>query len=645
MKADFSRMTFDVQNRYSRVPMQQGRVLLDADWNEQTAIVLHYLRTLAADLIGPHGGPGNGFEIGCIEEDGSELVCDFTIGWGHYYVDGILVENLPPIECPLAESLAPLRYMKQPDYPLEEDEKLEHGKHYLVYLDVWERHLTYLQARHIREVALGGPDTATRVKVVWQVKVAAEDECGHSETVDNPTCEDLLQAWVERKKSPACLRARARIDEPCDDPCTVSPESRYRGAENQLYRVEIHGPGKAGNGKDGATFNWSRDNGSVVFPIRALQGRLATLDTLGPDQHRTLKEGDWVEIIDDRVELRGKPGIMAMVDAVDRVKFEVMLAVPEGTHMPVFDESSTTHPLLRRWDQGSDAIPVQEEKWLDLEDGVQIHFEPGGVYHTGDYWLIPARVATGDILWPTETKSDGEISPKALAPKGIEHHYAPLARISLDDHGVVSCDHDCRCIIEHRCVRAEPVEAVRFREGSEELAADMEAVVDRNAASIVPRLAADPNLRVHITGYARSSEELRTARAEVVRDLYVARGIDPDRIVISAGELDDTLPPEALTGVETRLKHVSGAMTGDNHRPTESEPETGTEEGRVAGASLVRIANVGDVRAGRLASAGYDTPEAVASLPASEVSSLLNVDNSLAEKILESARAIARERE
>ena len=65
MKGDFTRDTFDPFRHFSRVLMQQGRVQLDADFNEQAAILLHYLRTLAADLIGPHGGPGNelGFEI------------------------------------------------------------------------------------------------------------------------------------------------------------------------------------------------------------------------------------------------------------------------------------------------------------------------------------------------------------------------------------------------------------------------------------------------------------------------------------------------------------------------------------------------------------------------------------------------------
>ena len=38
MKGDFSRITFDPKKHYSRVLMQQGRVQLDADWNEQAAI-------------------------------------------------------------------------------------------------------------------------------------------------------------------------------------------------------------------------------------------------------------------------------------------------------------------------------------------------------------------------------------------------------------------------------------------------------------------------------------------------------------------------------------------------------------------------------------------------------------------------------
>ena len=40
MKGDFTRDTFDAAKHFSRVLMQQGQVQLDADWNEQTSILL-----------------------------------------------------------------------------------------------------------------------------------------------------------------------------------------------------------------------------------------------------------------------------------------------------------------------------------------------------------------------------------------------------------------------------------------------------------------------------------------------------------------------------------------------------------------------------------------------------------------------------
>jgi hypothetical protein len=148
------------------------------------------------------------------------------------------------------------------------------------------------------------------------------------------------------------------------------------------------------------------------------------------------------------------------VKAVDPVSFQAILTVPEGIELPVFDRESTTHPLLRRWDQKSDVLPVQEAKWIDLEDGVQVYFEPGGTYRTGDYWLIPARTATGDVLWPVEEDDDGTTSPKAVPPHGIKHHYAPLARIAVDGNGGVTCEVDCRCTFAPLCSRVDAAESI-----------------------------------------------------------------------------------------------------------------------------------------------------------------------------------------
>src|SRR6185312_13274849 len=70
------------------------------------------------------------------------------------------------------------------------------------------------------------------------------------------------------------LRARARLDKPPTELCSIPPESRYRGAENQLYRIQVHKGGSAGD-PNGATFKWSRENGSVAFPILSLSDKTA----------------------------------------------------------------------------------------------------------------------------------------------------------------------------------------------------------------------------------------------------------------------------------------------------------------------------------------------------------------------------------
>src|SRR5688572_640889 len=90
LRADVTRDTFSPLDRFRRVLAQQGRPMLDADSNEQTSILLHYLECLAQDLEGPAFGPG--FEIG-VKLDPSGKFEDLTIGAGRFYAQGMLCEN------------------------------------------------------------------------------------------------------------------------------------------------------------------------------------------------------------------------------------------------------------------------------------------------------------------------------------------------------------------------------------------------------------------------------------------------------------------------------------------------------------------------------------------------------------------------
>jgi len=424
-RGDFTRDTFAAARHFSRVLMQQGRVQLDADFNEQTSINVHYLRGLAVDLMGPHAAPAgidgqatDAFQVSVA--DGKTL----DVAPGLYYVNGIRCENPEPISMELPENVGS----------------------YLAYLDVWERHIAAVEEDLIREVALNGPDTASRAKIEWMVRLLAKEELKDK---SYPAFLNALEGI--RKPGTGKLRARARQRDEADlEPCLVDPEAHYRGPENQLYRVEIHNGGATGT----VTYKWSRENGSVYFPIvKPVAGITVTLAHLGRDARFGLKPNDWVEIMDDDEALTPVRPPLLQIESIDPDNFEVTLkSAPTSASLGT---NLAKHPYLRRWDHkgGNDnGLPVTEStegsaKWINLEAGIQIQFLKQAKnlqrYGVGDYWLIPARTITGDVEWPgTVTK------PEFLPPHGILHHYAPLAQVIRNTDGSFTVEDRRRWLIK-----------------------------------------------------------------------------------------------------------------------------------------------------------------------------------------------------
>lgn len=453
-----------------------------------------------------------------------DVITDLSTSAGRIYADGILCEFESPIRLPLPS---------------------ETGK-YLAYVDCWRRHVTAAHDLHIRETALGGPDTCTRIQTIAQVKylpvvsrettgkieelrasadeiiqkigksltksavsdaeaidaaaavmksvsmLADDDLTVHSavhaanikavistqkeklstsllervkddldawEKIQTKIVETLADASAEKAwaklidTSHCALAAGVQESDTQTNPCAISTGSGYTGLENQLYRVEIH---EGSEGNEGASFKWSRDNGSVIFPFDVASVNdnrtiiLLTAQNLGSYYPVSKEEwiGAWVEVRNDDDDLCGQPGILMRV-----------IDVPSDTEM-VLDGSLNTslwsnksqHPIIRRWDQRdgatkAGAVPVAENIWIDLESGVQILFEKNGTYRVGNYWMIPARTDAADVEWP---QSDG--SPAFLPPAGICHHYARLAvltvRTASRNKTIVTGLHDCRAVFE-----------------------------------------------------------------------------------------------------------------------------------------------------------------------------------------------------
>jgi Family of unknown function (DUF6519) len=432
-KIDISRDTFRKEYHYNKVQMQQGRVQVDADWNEQVDIQDYHNKTSLRDVVGKSGAPieNAGFAV-TISADGKLMAEP-----GRYYVDGILIENekqfeiIDQIDLPVS-----LEDKKEGKLRSDDGKYLEDKGTYLLYLDVWERPVVALDAPKICESALNGIDTAARSKIVWQVKLLHVKDG----TVDCTS----IDPWDSIKPaSTSTLQAFCKPEEPPTDRCMIPPGAGYRGLENQLYRVEVHDPGKAG---DKATVKWSRDNGTVVTKLANISGGTLTVTSGGKDKLLGFGTGDWVEITDDISESWGKPGSLLKLTYADDHEFQY--DVSSVADPPTNEKYPREfNPKIRRWDSNG-VIDVKALSPIQLEDGIEVTFKEGTL-QTGDYWLIPARTIKGNIEWPLVGKE-----PDFRSPEGIEHHYCSLGLVQYLDTKFTKIA-DCRKFF-HPLVDLEP---------------------------------------------------------------------------------------------------------------------------------------------------------------------------------------------
>jgi hypothetical protein len=601
MAGDFSRNSLNPPKKYSGVLMQQGRVQVDADWNEQLSLQHYRTYTETCDVIGNCGTPkhGSGFQIKLLPTGG-----DLRILPGRYYVHGLLCDLDPQkvlISFPAASAGSPppaltfglrtglpqrfrgrfqplgpvirpsqwgdaqgqvnvpsrciddrelcvgdwveifaegvstllttitaishktastdpnsitpnfytltlnnsvsgfqnattawlrrvVTFTTQPFLHSQLDASLETSPasspaqaelqlvdgEYLVALEAWQREVDALEDPHIREVALGGPDTAERLQTTWQVHVVPypTETSPPTSPLTSPIASPLsspldccsdFPGWDQYKagvKTAGLMNAQAPPPGNNVPVCQLPPSAGYLGLANQLYRVEIF---QSGEYNATATLVWSRDNAMVETDIICIdsEGNVYVSD-LGKDDLHSFGQNDWVEIFDRDDELLGNP------------RFLSYISQPPGTSNPppcapnggqAYSLILSTQPptwlagksnlRLRRWDMPAPTsttnVVAQDSNgnyvgipivpgWIPLENNVQVNFTPG-FYATRSYWQIPARTATGDIEWPPYQVPN--TNPIPQPPMGVAHYFCRLAILTVRKGKWHTTD--CRC--------------------------------------------------------------------------------------------------------------------------------------------------------------------------------------------------------
>jgi hypothetical protein len=385
MGADRARQSFDATRRYRSVVAQQGRVTLEADANEAEEIRAAEARADLLDVVGPAGSPDDGFRITVPAGAGPY---DFGIDAGSLYVGGVRVV-LP--EATTYEEQKTTEWLDFPTGAAAPDPAppIKPPFDELVYLVVADQEVSAVEDHALREVALGGPDTTARTRLLARVMraPAASTDCS------------AVLAQVLKGAAPGCQHdpatmqlastGRLKVDfkpvAAAADPCEPAAQAGFLGAENQLIRLQVTSDG---------SLLWGYDNASFIYRGTVQPGQTAIALSEKPvDTFHRPRPHQWVEVLDVAVRLEGDERIAAAVGVpfeldgydADANAIELPATVAQAVGADVF---------VRVWEN---RLPFSGDGATDTElvlpegNGTGVVVATSGTAVAGDFWMVGVR--------------------------------------------------------------------------------------------------------------------------------------------------------------------------------------------------------------------------------------------------------------
>ena len=393
MTGGYTQVPLRREDRWTGARMQQGRVLLDHDWNLNLDASARANQETARDAIGWAGvvAGSTAFDIGVAP--GGTL--DLTVGAGRMWVEGLA-----------AFAPAPFTYLSQ-----ELIAALPATGTVLAYLDVFEEHVQPAEdPAELVDPALGTIDTTGRTRVGYRVRVAPTTET---------TCTAAWAGLVTAPESTGKVTVTRAAAPPAPDPCSP-PGDPLAQVPDGLFRVEVID----GGSETTARFAWSYEDGSNAVQIVSAAGSTIQLSP----SNLQFSVGDLIEV----------SWLVRRADRADHgALYTVQTVTPGAGGDSLVLDRAVTAPAgaqglcARRWDgQTVGAAAATAALWHALDLGIE--FTAGaGAYLPGDWWGARLRSESGD----------GIEHLTAADPDGILHAFAPLALVDLGAGTVLS---DCR---------------------------------------------------------------------------------------------------------------------------------------------------------------------------------------------------------
>jgi hypothetical protein len=385
--SDLARVSFDPVRQYRSVVTQQGRVTLEADVNEASRIAAEALRLETIDLVGPAATPDNGYQVG-LDANG-----DLSVGAGTMYLGGWRLRLD-----------ASVKLGAQPDWLDMPAAGFAQGVN-LVALLASEQCVSAVEDTALREVALGGPDTAARSRLMQHflflpaggrscadaagalVKLLA----GDGVTLD-PASDQLL--------SDARLQVGFAPPTAPPDPCQPAAVGGYLGADNQMIRVSVIAFDAV---KRSGTLVWGWNNASVLYRASIDSPQTLSLSPAPIDAEHAPQQAQAVEILLTQADLgdgdliaSAQGSVVVLTQAYD--PDTNLLTLPTGFTMP-----NTPRPLfVRLWQSVvnfTPGTPVALDDASGLTVTINMTALPTRVA-LRPFWHFAARPSTPVLVYP-----------------------------------------------------------------------------------------------------------------------------------------------------------------------------------------------------------------------------------------------------
>lgn len=624
MGSDRARVTYDPKQQYRSVVMQQGRVTLEADWNEAWQITNEELRKETLDFVGPCGTPDGGYKVVLIPDPTPAY--DFYISSGTMYVGGMRAHLYDPVQ-----------YSNQPDWrdsgPEDPDwvdpssftaSPSNPPLNEFVYLLLREQEVSAVEDFDLKDVALGGPDTAQRVRLLQRfVRLVSQGtDCvsGLAAGQAKWQTEGLyFDPDTMRLKSWGTLLVGFSDQSSDPDPCQPQARGGYLDPDNQLIRVQISGVDDVtGNPK----FVWGFDDASFLYRISVDPNNPQNLvfQSLPVDSNHQPVTGQAVEVLRTAADLTNGGEVAATSGFVFTLGQPYdpdtqSIVMPTGVSLPLDYTSANQSPpnqlFLRVWQQEVVFTPGTPVALGDTGVLVTLATQaPSQSFHLGDYWMFAVRPATPQTVYPERYQN----APQPA--DGPRLWACPLGVISWSQQlGALASD--CRnnlCTLVDLCKRQQGCCTITVRPQDLDANTTLQSIVNRASSPTMTVLAATPgapgnNITVQISNLDLNASpptfDLTVTEVDVYLgvtnvaggDNYIVSVLGTDGLAHTAGTVNAQLFPLnnqflSFAGGDANTKAQANVLDNANQQVVLTlEAKSAGADGNLTTATISNVAN------------------------------------------------------